>query len=168
MGQEFAHSIVQLRLLVGFLGERAQRGWWPTSYFDKSGRAFLEPVFARTAALAQYHGVVEAARRVHDEHLSLGCFHLFRLREEQEQDLHARLCEGILLPCYSDIVQSEEASIAALDRLAGGASAVPAGPLLVGRIDELEHATQVKSIAKAYLSGFNQHTPVYPYLMAAS
>ena len=44
--------------------------------------------------LAQYHGVSEAARRVHDEHLSVGSFHLFRLPEEMEQDLHALLQAG--------------------------------------------------------------------------
>ena len=46
-------------------------------------------MFSKTSRLAQYHGVLEAARRLHDEHLSVGSYHLFRLPEEVEQDLHA-------------------------------------------------------------------------------
>lgn len=41
-------AILQLRLLVGFLGERAQFGWWPTSFYEQSSRLFLEPVFPKT------------------------------------------------------------------------------------------------------------------------
>jgi hypothetical protein len=75
---------------VGFLGERAQFAWWPTAFYEPSSRnLFLEPVFSKTSRLAQYHGVLEAARRLHDEHLSVGSYHLFRLPEEVEQDLHA-------------------------------------------------------------------------------
>jgi hypothetical protein len=76
-------------MLVGFLGERAQFAWWPTAFYEASSRLFLEPVFSKTSRLAQYHGVLEAARRLHDEHLSVGSYHLFRLPEEVEQDLHA-------------------------------------------------------------------------------
>ena len=81
-------TILQARLLVGYLGERAQYDWWPTEFYETSSRLFLEPVYSRTFNLAQYHGVLEAARLLHDEHLSVGSFHLFRLPEEIEQDLH--------------------------------------------------------------------------------
>jgi hypothetical protein len=57
-------SVLRLRLLVGFLGERAQFGWWPTAFYEPSGRLFLEPIFSKTAQSAQCHGVVEAARRL--------------------------------------------------------------------------------------------------------
>lgn len=67
-------KLLQMRLLVGFLGERAQFGWWPTAFYEASSRQFLEPVFSKTSRLAQYHGVVEAARRLHDEHLSVGSY----------------------------------------------------------------------------------------------
>ena len=82
-------TLLQMRLLVGLLGERTQFGWWPTRFYEASNRLFLEPVFSKTSRLAQYHGVLEAARRLHDEHLSVGSYHLSRLPEEVEQDLHA-------------------------------------------------------------------------------
>ena len=82
--------LLEIRGPVGFLGECSQYGWWPTAFYEASSRPFLEPVFTKTARSAQYHGVVAAARRLHDEHLSVGSFHLFRLPEETEQDLHNR------------------------------------------------------------------------------
>ena len=39
-------------------------------------------IFPRTSHVAKYHGVAEAARLVHDESLSVGSYHLFRLPEE--------------------------------------------------------------------------------------
>jgi hypothetical protein len=82
-------TILRIRFSVGFLGEKGEAGWWPTSFLEPSSRAFLDPVFVRTGLLAQLHGVTEAARRVHDAKLAAGSFHLFRLNEEVEQDLHA-------------------------------------------------------------------------------
>src|SRR5690606_20401440 len=82
-------GLLRLRFAVGFLGEQAQYAWWPTAFYGPSSRLFLEPVFSKTSRLAQYHGVLEAARRLHDDHLNVGSYHLFRLPEEIEQDLHA-------------------------------------------------------------------------------
>ena len=56
-------ELLQMRLLVGFLGEKAQFGWWPTSFFGEYSLRSLEFVAPKTSRLAQYHGVVEAARR---------------------------------------------------------------------------------------------------------
>ena len=87
-------AIVRLRVIVGYLGEKAQFDWWQSGFFTPSSAAFLNPVFARTSALAQYHGVKEAARRLHDEHIGVGrMFHLFRLPETLEQSLFEFLKE---------------------------------------------------------------------------
>ena len=89
-GEEYLRTILRLRLLVGFLGERSQFAWWNTTFFGDYSLRSLEFVVPKTAALAQYHGVVEAALRLHDEQVNVGTFHLFRLPEEVEQDLHRR------------------------------------------------------------------------------
>lgn len=57
MNESYLSTLLQLRLLVGFLGECAQFGWWPTAFHEASSRLFLEPVFAKTSRLTQYHGV---------------------------------------------------------------------------------------------------------------
>src|SRR5664280_937787 len=78
-------TLLQIRLLVGFLGERAQFAWWPTAFYDPSSQLFLAPVFSKTSQLAQYHGVTEAARLLHDEHLNVGSYHLFRFPKKSNR-----------------------------------------------------------------------------------
>lgn len=41
-------ALLQLRLLVGFLGERAQFGWWPTAFNEASSRLQQAKVSALT------------------------------------------------------------------------------------------------------------------------
>lgn len=157
--------LLQLRMLVGFLGERAQCPWWPTSFYEASSRLFLEPVFSKTSRLAQYHGVLEAARRVHDEHLSVGSYHLFRLPEEVEQDLHAMVQSSVGEELAGQAPQSKEAALDALQRLAttGGTSSV--GPTAVGSIKDLASTDTLRAIAAAYRSAFTQNARTYPYLV---
>lgn len=171
---------LNLRLLVGFLGERAQCAWWPTAFYEPSGRLFLEPVFGKTARLAQYHGVLEAARRLHDDHLNVGSYHLFRLPEEVEQNLHAFMDHQVREAAAPPVPQNQEAALAALQSLAlpdapsldeAAAAQNPAalphreGPLAVGRIQYLHHPATLKSIAAAYGAAFAQGTKTYPYLL---
>jgi hypothetical protein len=158
-------SLLQLRLLVGFLGERAQCAWWPTAFYEASSKLFLEPVFSKTSRLAQYHGVLEAARRLHDEHLSVGSYHLFRLPEEVEQDLHSTVQSSVGEELANQVPQSKEAALDALKRLAamGGKSSV--GPTAVGGIKDIDSTDTLRAIASAYLSAFTQNAKTYPYLV---
>lgn len=157
--------LLQMRMLVGFLGERAQCAWWPTAFYEASSRLFLEPVFSKTTRLAQYQAVLEAARRLHDEHLSLGSYHLFRLPEEIEQDLHAAMQSSLGEALASQAPQSKEAALDALKRLAATGGAPGVGPMAVGGIKDLDSIDTLKAIAAAYLSAFTQNTKTYPYLV---
>jgi hypothetical protein len=91
LGDREAHAlrlreIARLRMIVGYLEEKGRHNWWPSEFFSATAPAFLNPVFGKTATLAQYHGVREAARRVHDEHIGVGReFHLFCLPEAIEK-----------------------------------------------------------------------------------
>lgn len=152
-------------MLVGFLGERAQCAWWPTAFYEASSRLFLEPVFSKTSRLAQYHGVLEAARRLHDEHLSVGSYHLFRLPEEVEQDLHAIVQSSVGEELSSQSSQSKEAALEALKRLSAKNGTSGVGPAAVGNINDLDSTDTLKAIAAAYLSAFTQNAKTYPYLV---
>jgi hypothetical protein len=159
-------QILKVRLTVGFLGERAQFDWWPTAFYEASSRLFLEPVFARTARLAQYHGVLEAARRLHDEHLSTGSHHLFRLPEEAEQDLHGLLQSTIGGTLATQATHDQEAALLIL-KDAAGEGAAPGnreGPMAVGSVDGLYSPPTLRAIAAGYLYAFEHHTKAYPYL----
>ena len=165
MKESYLSTLLQLRLIVGFLGERAQCAWWPTAFYEASSRQFLEPVFPKTFRLAQYHGVLEAARRVHDEHLSVGSYHLFRLPEEVEQDLHAIVQSSAGEELASQVPPSKEAALDALKRLASTSATSSVGPTAVGSIKEIDSTDTLKAIAAAYLSAFTQDAKTYPYLV---
>src|SRR5262245_17569154 len=80
-----AIRIATLRLAVGLLGERDNAGWWASGFMAPTGAAFLTPVFGSRILQARYRGVLEVARRVHDERIGVGrVFHPFRLREVVE------------------------------------------------------------------------------------
>jgi hypothetical protein len=155
--------LLKVRLLVGFLGERAQFGWWPTAFYEASGRLFLEPVFPKTARLAQYHGVIEAARRVHDEHLSVGSFHLFRLPEEMEQDLHALLQAEPEHLFSAGFCQDKSVALDDLRNVASDAKTNVAGPVSIGKVEEINN--HIQKIAAVYHSAFNSDAPSFPYLV---
>ena len=158
-------SLLEIRLVVGFLGEHSQYAWWPTAFYGPSSRLFLGPVFAKTSCLAQYHGVLEAARRLHDEHLSVGSYHLFRLPEELEQDLHAiaQGPDGEELATKS--LQSKEAALNALKRLSAAKVSTGVGPTSVGSIKDLKSTEALQTIAATYLSAFSQNAKTYPYMV---
>jgi hypothetical protein len=159
-------TLLQLRLLVGFLGERAQFAWWPTAFYESSSRLFLEPVFSRTLRLAQYHGILEAARRLHDEHLSVGSFHLFRLPEEIEQDLHVLLQSSVGEHLGGEALKSKGAALDALKSLAPISVKSGEGPTAVGSISDIETGDVPRAIAAAYQFAFSRNAKSYPYLVS--
>lgn len=165
MKESYLPTLLQMRMLVGFLGERAQCAWWPTAFYEGSSKLFLEPVFSKTSRLAQYHAVLEAARRLHDEHLSVGSYHLFRLPEEVEQDLHATVQSGVGEELASQAPQSKEAALHALKRLAATGETSSVGPTAVGSIKDIDSTETLKAIAAAYLSAFTQDAKTFPYLV---
>jgi hypothetical protein len=166
MSQAHLPTLLQLRLHVGFLGERAQCNWWPTAFYEASSRLFLEPVFAKTSRLAQYHAVVEAARRLHDEHLNVGSYHLFRLPEEIEQDLHSLTLSSDGEKIASQSSLAKDSALNDLGNLATKINPFSAGPTAVGNIRDIASAKVLQSIAGAYLWAFNQNAKTYPYLMS--
>lgn len=165
MKDSYLPTVLHLRHLVGFLGERAQFAWWPTEFYAASAWRFLDPVFSRTTRLAKYHGVLEAARKLHDGHLSAGSYHLFRLPEEAEQDIH------LLVQCSTGeesaplIAQGKNAALEALKCLAATDASFKEGPRSVGTISAIDSADTLKAIAGAYYQAFLNNAKTYPYLV---
>lgn len=165
MKESYLTTLLQMRMLVGFLGERAHCAWWPTAFYEASSKLFLEPVFSKTTRHAQYHGVLEAARRLHDEHLSVGSYHLFRLPEEVEQDLLATMHSSVGEELANQAPLSKETALDALKQLAETDSTSSVGPTVVGNIKDLDSTETLQAIAAAYLSAFTQNAKTYPYLV---
>ncbi|MCA7902615.1 BrxE family protein [Burkholderia cepacia] len=164
MKDPYVLTLLQMRLLIGFLGERTQFAWWPTAFYEASSRLFLEPVFSKTAGLAQYHGILEAARRLHDEHLSVGSYHLFRLPEEVEQDIHTLVQDGESATLAGQILHNKDLALGALKNMTSATPTTGEGPLALGKVNELDADDVLTAIAGTYWSAFTRNVRVYPYL----
>lgn len=158
--------IVLLRLAVGLLGERDNGGWWLSGFMSSTSAAFLNPVFSTHVLQARYHGVLEAARRVHDDRIGVGrALHLFRLPETVEQRVH-------------DVVQSAGRELAAsasspdtaratLARLAGAPVEAKEGPTLVAAVDLQDAMGWITRAASLYSSAFETGIQCFPYVRDA-
>ena len=83
---KIATTIAELRVLIGYLGEKGQSNWWSSEFFSATAAAFLAPIFNRSLFLAQYQGATAAAAKIHDEAIGVGrIYHLFRLPIGLEQ-----------------------------------------------------------------------------------
>ena len=160
-------DIIRLRFLVGYLGEKNQYNWWPSEFITPNSAAFLAPVFSKTASLAQYHGVTEASRRVHDEHIGVGrVFHLFRLPENLEQALFDQLQDLTIATNALKELSSQDVALSALQTLAGGSSPAQEGPIKIGEADDLAGDDWPSLAARHYHAAFTANLYSYPYFVA--
>jgi hypothetical protein len=159
-------EIARLRMIVGFLGEKGQHNWWSSEFFSATAPAFLNPVFGKTTTLAQYHGVKEAARRVHDEHIGVGrVFHLFRLPEPIEQVLFEMLQEPVMTDALRRDIASQDAAAAGLQAIAVSAGPLQEGPVQIGVVSDLESTRWLSEAARCYKAAFNAGLRSFPYIV---
>ena len=162
-------TLIKLRFLVGFLGEKSQHGWWQSSFLSPELEAFLGPIFPRTKWLAAYHGVVEAAARVHDERIGVGSgvYHLFRLPRSLEQVLHELMMNhevtADLIPDLSDRSSAETS----LNGLAMNEVKGSPGPISFGTSDDVGSVGLWRRAAACYLEAFSDGSQSFPYVTGA-
>lgn len=160
-------DLLKVRILVGYLGEINQFGWWKTSFYQPASQAFLDPVFPRTSHVAKYHGVAEAARLVHDESLSVGSYHLFRLPEELEDDLHTALAGDEGRTTQNELLLAQGAALDMLRAIGGASKAVADGPISLGDIDGVRTSNVIAQMAGIYASAYERGIKAFPYLTRA-
>src|ERR1700736_2451520 len=101
--------------------------------------------------MAQYHGVTEAACRVHDERIGVGrVFHLYRLQETLEQRISDAFREESLADEVRRCFESAEAAESVLTGLAKGPAVVEPGPVRLGGADIINSPDGVALLAAAY------------------
>jgi len=126
-------ALAELRSLVRYLGEQSQYNWWPSAFFTPNSEAFLTPVFGKTSFVAQCQGVKTAAMRVHDEFIGIGrVYHLFRLPEHIEQELHQVLHEDAIKEKVLDPVKDTDTARACLKQFEGSDTGAAEGPIRIG------------------------------------
>ncbi len=120
----------------------------------------MAPIFGRASTNARLAGVTEAARRIHDAAIGVGrVFHLFRLPETLEQELHRTLTS-------SDIavnVVSRDDALEELRALSSHDIAAKPGPVHVGKLDMLANSAWVPVVAGHYHAAFIAGIQSIPY-----
>jgi len=169
MDKNTLKDIVDLRFCIGFLGESNQESWWQSAFFSASSGAFLSPVFAKTAFLSQYHGLREAAARVHDQHIGIGkdVFHLFRLPELVEMELHRLFEDPKNVTDARMIAANSEKAHQFLREYANDSHADQVGPMRLGSTDILSKRDTWQTVAGCYQKAFKNVTKVFPYFSGA-
>ncbi|MDG4901392.1 MULTISPECIES: BrxE family protein [unclassified Mesorhizobium] len=160
------NEIIQLRLAIGLLGEKDHANWWPSLWSTSNATSFLTPIYGERTDIARYHGLIEAARRVHDSRIGVGrVFHLFRLPEAWERRLHnAVTAQGMIGNAAS--IQTKEDAEALLTEI-GNKVEASAGPIRVGSAGDLEGHAWLKTVAGHYLAAFRSSQQTFPYFAEA-
>lgn len=159
-----ANKVAELRILVGYLGEKSQQNWWGCDFLHPTAISFLAPIFNRSLFLAQYQGLTTAASLVHDEVIGEGGInHLFRLPISLEQACSQEVQSKEFYDYIKSKVGSYESAFARLGELSCIQSSVEAGPLYITNVDK--DLTQIiPKIAGIYYFAFSDCKKIYPYI----
>jgi len=156
-------QLALLRLLVGYLGQRKQSGWWDCDFLGPTGFRFLETIFPRTARAAALRSTTEAACIVHDRALGrVGNYHLFRLPPALEDRLQQTI-EDLDWSESAKHIESPDTAMEALNQLADAVVKAPEGPVQVGVERRLLTSTSIHELAAHYYSAFRDGIRCFPY-----
>lgn len=158
-----AMTIAELRVLVGYLGEKGQANWWGSEFFSANATAFLAPIFNRSLFLAQYQGATAAAAKVHDEAIGVGCiYHLFRLPIGLEQASPDALNDAAFVQTLQARLANRDLALARLAELAGKAESASPGPISLGLMSE-DLGVELQRAAGFYCSALIGGIQTLPY-----
>lgn len=156
-------KFLQLRVLVGYLGEKGQFNWWDTAFLNRTGLKFLEINFPRTAFSAGVHSVTEAARQLHDKRIGRGrVFHLFRLPVTTEEKIHLKLLNAHPASFLASI-ETKNNALNLLKELALSTLDGPEGPVQVGTVNKLHSDFAIEEMSKHYYDAFTTGKQTFPY-----
>lgn len=166
MQPNILEQFIDIRILIGFLGERSQCNWWDTNFLSPTGLQFLAINFPRSTLAAGCNSVSEAARRLHDERIGKGgVYHLFRMPATIEETLHKTLIAmdaGNLKAALKD----KAAAMLQLKAYIKNTVDAPEGPVQVGTNRHLDTEFAVSELAMHYLNAFEQGKKCFPYFVA--
>ncbi len=164
MTKNLYEMLFDLRLTVGYLGEKNQCGWWESSFLSPSSKTFLVPVFTKTSLLAQYHGVCQAASRVHDEHIGLGLhYHLYRLPESIEQMTTRQVQPDSQEERVAANFPDQAAALAYLEQFGDTTPDKSEGPIAIGDYSESQMEHLLRRAASHYFKAFTEGYTCLPF-----
>lgn len=164
MEAELLETLAKHRMVIGYLGEKEQFGWWQSSFFTQGSDAFLSPLFGRTKILAQCNGVTHAAALVHDERIGVGhVYHLFRLPEDIEQGIHQVLHSPALEEAIAKVISSHHTALDYLRKQSAATNGSAVGPTHLGKVEALRDQKAWRLAVGYYLHAFEKGEPIFPY-----
>jgi hypothetical protein len=166
--ENLVRQLLEIRFLVGFLGENRQSAWWDTSFLDATGTRFLQTTFPRTYLSAGLRSTSEAARIVHDSRIGrVGVFHLFRLPVDIEDQLESEInADGQFVSEATEL--TKEGTLRMMRDLFQTPLAAPKGPVQIGVPSRILTIDSVSELAAHYHSAFSQGIQCFPYFAAIS
>jgi hypothetical protein len=157
------NQLILLRGAVGLLGENAKPKWWSSAFGGPESETFLKPVFPRTHFLARLQGFSAAAAHVHDDRIGVGnVYHLFRLPEALEQELH-QFGTSSAMRGIADELNDVEAATGVIKRIAGDTSKSAEGPVLAGPLSSVRDEAVWREVASHYLGAYQAGQAVFPF-----
>jgi hypothetical protein len=158
-------DLILLRFIVGYLGERLRPAWWNSAFFALGNKMFLTPIFPKTAILAQYHGLQEAASKIHDEHIGIGTgvFHLFRLPDVVERELHYLISDSENMGEFAKELTNTSDALNALASFADSEFRQAMGPVRIGDRSDLWKISSWRAVAKYYQQAFANQNQIFPF-----
>lgn len=158
------YVIAELRIIVGYLGEKGQGNWWTSEFFSATASAFLAPIFNRSLFLAQYQGATAAAAKVHDEAIGVGrIFHLFRLPIGLEQASADALNDTAFVQTIQARLASRELALEHLGDLAKREEFASPGPVSIGQMSQ-DLKVDLQRAAGFYSAAFTSGIQTFPYV----
>ena len=152
-----------IRLVVAYLGQTKQSGWWDSSFLDATGLRFLQTTFPRTAHMAALRSTVEVACTIHDKALGrIGTYHLFRLPAGIEDHLEHAYEKTDWIESWGKIT-SRDVAMDFLQRTADAFIKAPEGPVQIGVAHRILTVTAIREIAAHYHSAFQDGIRCFPY-----
>lgn len=156
-------NICETRLVVGYLGEKNQKAWWDCNFLSASSKAFLSPVFPKTMALAQYHGVCRAAAIVHDDHIGIGKhYHLYRLPDSIERHISKLFSQNELIQDISFSIGSQESALRYLEEHSISIQSSE-GPVVLGEYSDSGLSELLPRTIAHYFLAFTEDRKVFPF-----
>lgn len=161
---KIAATITEVRVLVGFLGEKGQANWWGSEFLGASAATFLAPIFTRSLFLAQYHGSTAAAAKVHDEAIGVGrIYHLFRLPIGLEQASADVLNNEEFVQALQTRLATREFALKRLAELSKEPGPPSPGPISLGYMNQ-DLSSELNRAAGLYFAAFNSGIKTFPYI----
>ena len=159
-----SQKIAELRVLIGYIGEKDQANWWGSEFYSSTATSFLTPIFNRSLFLARFQGANAAASKVHDEFIGIGRInHLFRLPIGLEQTAAEALNDSVFVDSLKIKISSRENALSHLAALAQSNSKAQSGPIAIGLMSE-ELDEKLIYAASLYHAAFEAGIKTFPYL----